>query len=465
MNLSPFQIKDLPHPPALRKLVGPSFIILGLGLGSGEVILWPFLTSTYGFGIVWAAVVGITLQFFMNMEIERYSLVRGESVFAGFKRLVKWIPAWFLLSTFLPWIWPGIIASSAKLLSPVFGIANEHTHYLAIAQLIIIGLILSLGPVLYKTVETLQKWLVFIGVPSIFALAVYLAEPQDFSALAGGLVGRGDGYTFLPEGLVVASFLAALAYAGAGGNLNLAQSYFIREKGYGMGSYMGRITSLLTGKTEEVQISGVKFEITTENVSRFKIWWKNINLEHFFVFWLTGSITILLLCLLAYVTVFDAGIETSGINFLYVEADAIRAAVFPVAGTFFLLIGGVMLFSTQLGVFDATSRILSENVVLLGKNLTGKNLPKLYYTVLWVQIIAGIVIFMLGFTEPLQLLVLAAVLNAFAMFVHVGLTLWLNRGTLEPELKPRLWRVAVMVFAFLFYGGFSLYTILDKVFN
>jgi len=27
--------KDLPEAPPLRKLIGPSFIILGLGLGSG----------------------------------------------------------------------------------------------------------------------------------------------------------------------------------------------------------------------------------------------------------------------------------------------------------------------------------------------------------------------------------------------------------------------------------------------
>lgn len=74
----------LNKPPSFRKIIGPSIILLGLGLGSGELILWPYMISNYGLGIIWAAILGITFQFFVNMEIERYSLLRGESIFAGF---------------------------------------------------------------------------------------------------------------------------------------------------------------------------------------------------------------------------------------------------------------------------------------------------------------------------------------------------------------------------------------------
>ena len=80
-------IHALPKPPSLKNIIGPSFILLGLGLGSGEVILWPNLTSNYGMGIIWAAVVGILLQYFINMEVERYTLATGETVFVGFNTL------------------------------------------------------------------------------------------------------------------------------------------------------------------------------------------------------------------------------------------------------------------------------------------------------------------------------------------------------------------------------------------
>src|SRR3989338_6175250 len=147
--------RALPAALTLRKILGPSFIILGLGLGSGEVILWPYLASHFGLGIIWGAVLGLTFQFFMNMEIERYALARGESVFVGFARKLSILPYWFLLSTLLPWIWPGIIASSAKLVGSILGIGK--TEYLAIFFLLMMGLILSFGRVLYKTLEGLHK--------------------------------------------------------------------------------------------------------------------------------------------------------------------------------------------------------------------------------------------------------------------------------------------------------------------
>lgn len=60
------ETKLFPEPVSLKKLIGPSFIILALalalGLGSGEVILWPYLAANYGLGIAWGAILGITLK-------------------------------------------------------------------------------------------------------------------------------------------------------------------------------------------------------------------------------------------------------------------------------------------------------------------------------------------------------------------------------------------------------------------
>ena len=207
---------------------------------------------------------------------------------------------------------------------------------MAIIFLVVIGLILSMGPILYKTVENLQKTLILIGVPAIFLLSVILAQQSHWVDLIKGSVGIGKDYYLLPAGISIASFLAALAYAGAGGNLNLAQAFYIKEKGYGMGKYSGRITSVLTGKKEEISITGTKFELTHENIQNFKQWWKNINIEHFIIFWLTGSVTILLLGLLAYVTTFGLTGQAANINFVLQEALVIGQNIFPFAGIFFL---------------------------------------------------------------------------------------------------------------------------------
>src|SRR3989304_9533064 len=139
MDLKPLEINPLPQPLALKKLIGPSFIILALGLGRGEVILWPYLSANYGLGIIWGALLGITSQFFMNMEIERYVLATGESVFVGLARKLKgFAPLWFIASTLIPWMWPGIIASSGTLLAYVLGI--KYSPLVPIILLVFIGL-------------------------------------------------------------------------------------------------------------------------------------------------------------------------------------------------------------------------------------------------------------------------------------------------------------------------------------
>lgn len=461
--LAPLGKKDLPEPLPLRKLIGPSFILLGLGLGSGELILWPYLSSNFGLGIIWGAVVGITLQFFINMEIERYTLVTGESIFVGLARkLGRASPIWFIFSTLIPWMWPGIIASSATLFAALLGLT--YSKFIGIIFLLLIGVIFSIGSVVYKTQEKLQKAIILLGAPFVFILALILAKPSDWGALAKGIVGLGNSFWLLPAGIPLATFLGALAYAGAGGNLNLAQSYYVKEKGYGMGKYSGRITSFLADKKEEVELEGNTFETSSENLNRFKIWWKRINIEHAIVFWVTGTFTMLLLSLLAYSTVFGNPAVATGITFVIKEGVAIGQQTFPFIGTAFLAMAAVMLFGTQFSVLGSTSRIMSENLVILSPDkLKVEKLPKFFFLFLWLQILAGIAILSLGFTEPLTLVVVGAVLNAITMFVYSGLVLWLNLTNLEKALRPSYIRMSAVVSAFLFYGGFSLFTMLRNL--
>lgn len=458
--LQPHKRANLPPAPTFRKILGPSFIILGLGLGSGELILWPNLTVNFGLGILWGAVLGITFQFFLNMEIERYALVTGESVFVGLSRKLSILPVWFIISTILPWMWPGIIGSSAVLLGKVIGV--ESVRVLPVALLLMVGAILTLGPVLYKTEEYVQKSLIIVTVPFLIGLVLYIARFSDWQALAIGIVGMGDGYWFLPKALPIASFLAAFAYAGAGGNLNLAQSFYIKEKGYGMGKYSGRLTSILTGKQENIELEGATFETNQENLKNFRKWWKLVNIEHAIVFLLTGAVTIILLSFLAYLTVTETR-EGATLGFLFQEAETIGARTLPILSVIFLIFGSLMLFTTQLGVLDTTSRILTENLCLTSKKyFPTSKIRQIFFFFLWFQILLGVIIFLLGVAQPFTLVLIGAVLNAFAMFVYTGLILWLNLTSLEKSLRPSFVRVFIMGGIFLFFGGFSFFTLLEQ---
>jgi hypothetical protein len=454
----PLREQELPEAPRFRKLVGPSFIILGLGLGSGEVILWPYLASNFGLGMVWGMVIGITLQFFINMEVERYALVNGESVFVGFARMLKWLPLWFILSTFLGFGWPGIGLAGATLFSGAFKFS--HVDMVGIIAFLAIGILLTMGRVLYKTVERLQIVLIGLGVPFILILTWMFADASNVSALAQGLIGQGEGFWFLPVGVSLASFLGALTYSGAGGNLNLAQSCYVRDKGYGMGAYADRITSVITGQggSQTLSLTGTTFPTNEENLRRFRRWWKIVNVEHLLVFWLLGLFTMLLLSLLAYATTYGLPGNAQGIHFVLSEAHAIGRRTLPFIGTLFLVATGIMLLATQLTVLDSTSRIITENILLTGRASEGR-VSLLYYAVLWLQIFFGIAVIGLGFDQPRELIVLGAVINAFAMFVYTGLLLFLNNRFLSRPLRPGILRSGVLLLAFIFFGFFCAVTV------
>lgn len=452
-NSFPLKTADLPPPPHFRRLIGPSFVLLGLGLGSGEIILWPYLASKYGLGMVWAIVIGITIQFFLNLEVERYALVNGESIFVGFARWLKFLPVWFILSTFFGFGWPGIGLTGAQLIS--HAIAVPDIRYIGVAMFISIGLILSLGKKLYQTVETIQKFLILVGSPIILGLALYLSRGSDWTALGRGLVGQGSGFSFLPPGLSLATFLAALTYSGAGGNLNLAQSFYIRDKGYGMGAFADKIQSVFRNRQAAslpVSLSGTTFPQTADNISRFKIWWKLVNLEHFLVFWLLGVVTMVMLSLLAYVTAHGAAGSSANMNFLLTEAASIGNRTLPFMNTFFLLVTGFMLTATQLTVLDSTSRIITENLLLLQRK-TSVLLSRTYYLVLWAQIAFGVSVILSGFAQPGELVILGAVINGFAMLVYSGLLFYLNSRFLPRSVRPSAFRVLIMlaVVAFLIF--------------
>ena len=469
MKISQLKLKPLPVPPALRKIIGPSFIILGMGLGTGEIILWPYLVSNYGMGIIWGAVLGISFQFIINMEISRYALARGESVFVGYSRMLRRLPIWFVISTFIPWMWPGIAAVSSVIVVHLLRLSPSSTKWVTIIILLTIGMILSFSKLIYSTVERFQKAIIAIGVPSLLVISYLVSDQRTVNATLNGLVGVGEGYLFWPPTIAVATFLAAMAYSGAGGNLNLAQSLYVKEKGYGMGRYSAKLASLFTGASQskkDVALTGARFAINRRNLDRYNRWWRVINIEHFIVFWLTGVITLILLAILAYATTYGISGASNNISFVISEAGLIAQKISPLIGTLFLVIVAATLFGTQLSIYDATSRIITENVLLLMRSdakASSRQLSLTYYTSLWLFIVSGIIIFLLDFAQPLQLIIIAAVLNAISMFVHTGLTLLLNKTKLPRQIQPSTAHTIAMLVVFVFYGGLSMYVVVAEL--
>ncbi len=440
---------NLPTPPRFWSSIGPSFILLGLALGSGELIMWPYLSAIWGMGLLWGAFLGISFQYILNCEIMRYSLARGESVFVGLRKMVSWLPIWFIFSTFIPWSLPGFSSASSQIFANIFHIYN--VKILAIIFLLFTGVVLTLGKTLYRTMEFLQKAVIIVGLPLIIILVVLITKRTDWIETGLGLIGRGQGWWFFPPGVALASFLGAFAYSGAGGNLNFAQSYYIKEKGFGMGKFTDKITSLFTPGKKVINIEGSSFTDNNENYALWKKWWRLVAGEHFIVFWFIGLLTIILLSILAKSLVFSNA-SFSGIDFLYQQSSVLASRIGPVFGIGFLVVAALMLFSTQIGVLESSSRIISENFLLIFyKPGFTANPSFAFYVALWGQIAFGIMVLLLGFHEPRVLLTLSAVLNAVAMMFAFPLVYFLNRKNLVARYRASLPAQLFFILGFIFF--------------
>ena len=455
--LPPPRRAALPAPVPLRSMIGPGVILAGLSIGSGEFVLWPRITAEYGLVLFWGCVAGVTFQFFLNMEIERYTLATGESAVTGFVRLGAGFAPLFLVLGLLPWIWPGWASGAGTLLAMEVG--GDPTA-LAVAGLVACGAILTLSPVVYRSVE----WLQFALVGSIFTLAVWLAfelvDAEALRALAVGALRFGR----VPEGIDLPLLLGALAFAGAGGTVNLAQSNYVKDKGYGMGGLVGRLTSPFTGRAEPASEVGFVFHGTAEEVERFRVWWWRANVEHALSFFLLCLLSLALFCLFAWELLPRGGPVPEGFGFLAAEATALEARFGAAGRHLFLWAGVAVLLSTELALLDAVSRVAAD-LLRAGplRGRAGPGLPVLYAMVVWGLVLFGAVVLAAGFQEPLLLLITSAALNGGVMFLYGGLLLWLNLRTFRGPLRPSPLRRLALGLAVALYGVVAVVTLVDRI--
>ena len=276
----------------------------------------------------------------------------------GFCRLWSGWAGVFLLCNVVPWMWPGWASGAATILTWEFGGDESVRVGYSIASLLLVGLALSLGPVVYRTVERIQTVLIAAVLVLLLVIFFLVVEPSHVWDLCKGIVNIGH----IPEEMELPLFLGALAFAGAGGTMNLAQSDFVRDKGYAMGAYMGRLTSPLTGREEAVDEIGYHFEQTPENMRRWRGWWQAANREHLVTFYALSALSLMLLSLIAYATTRQAPGLEQGLGFIGTEGDFIAQERGSFFKHLFNWMGIAILLTTELGLLDACARISTDIV-------------------------------------------------------------------------------------------------------
>jgi len=291
--LAPFRQADMPpKDKTFWQLVGPGAVLVGLSIGSGELIMWPVIVSKYGATMIWAAVLGVFTQYCVNQELGRYTLATGESVYTGFARVWSGFAFLFIVLNVASWILPGwAVASGGALKALVVG--TEGWGNSAVWTWFTFGLValFLFGPKLvYRCIEKTEMALVAVVTLGLIVIAVFVATPETWADIASGVRNFG----FIDPDIPKYDFFAALVFAGAGGTGNIFLNFYLRDKNMGMGAHTTTIVNPLRGKEEKVPSTGFQCRPTEENLSQWRKWFKHWCLDQALFFWFLNTLTIML---------------------------------------------------------------------------------------------------------------------------------------------------------------------------
>ena len=471
------RVDEVPRVPRLRDVIGPSVIALGMGLGAGEFLLWPNLIAVNGFSIWWLFWIGVLTQFVVIGEIKRWSIATGESVFSGMARLSR-VPFWpwfFLVATLASFFWPGWAAQSADFtrltVNALLG-REVLTHWqpIALAMMVFIWCALAISRIVYNALETFEILLVLLFFPLLLVALLFAGIlPGDVAALAKGAVSIGSVPPDLLSGEQFPTLLIAVAYAGSGGTLLLAQSLWVRDKGFGMGSHQGRIAGI-RGANEPVSESGFAFPASDAVArARFRGWMRLAERELLVTFVVLIILSVVITTLLVAATVGTNRPDLAGKLNELVQAQAaiLRARGGAWLEVVFLLGGAMVLFSTQVGIVDTVTRITGDIFHDRVGRARGLTLKSIFLALLTVVVLASIAVIVASWIagesvdalQPDFLVLIAGPFTITSMYAFAVVVAILNTRHLPLALRMPRWKLVGMYWAVVLWGWFTAETI------
>ena len=464
-KLDEFKQQDLPERKlGFWQMAGPGAILVGLSIGAGEIIVWPRVVAEYGASMVWAAVLGVFLQMWINFEVGRWTIATGETIFTGFARVWQGFAPLFILITFFSWIAPGWgrasgLALKALLVGPDGWGSDTFWTVITFAG---VAAILFGPKMIYNSMEKAVELMVAIVTIGLIMVAFAVGTAETWLELGKGVVNVG----FKEPGMSVKALFIAIVFAGAGGTANLFYTFYLRDKHIGMGAHVPQMQNPLWGRSEAVPSTGFQFEETEENINRFKSWWSYIKKDQMLFFWALNTVTMMLFIFGSLAVLHPQGIVPSSGSLIWDEAAVLGEVWGDTGRVIFLLVGLATLFGTQLALVDGVSRSIADIVYTNFKGAQKRDLSWWYLLVAGIWIVAGCVITFVmeqyGVTE-LSFLFNAAYMGGFAMAIYVPLMLYINYRYLPKSARPGKSCTVMMTIASIVYVSFAVACILWEV--
>jgi hypothetical protein len=465
-GLEPMPIRPLPEAPPSIHLLGPTVFLVALGVGMGESYMWPRLVLVFGPEIRWLFLIGVTLQAVVMLEMARYAMATGESIFSGAARVFKPLMWFFFVTAILVYIWPGHLSAGASAFEEVTGIPWVVT---ACVALILVGILFSLASVIYDLLENVLAILIGVLVVGTAIIASIVGSWGDLGSTLGGMFAFG----YMPSEMFSSTWfpivVGSIAFAGPSGMQQMWYTLHLRDSGAGMGAHVPKIRGLRSAKEEE-QMPSRGFMFDTDNpaeMEKWRGWRKWVTFDAFLLFWgITMLVTISFTVLAQSASrenpnvkgLIEGGDRDAALRAM---SDAFASAGGPILGSLFFGFIALIGLNATLGLFDSFSRGQADMTYNHVPGAKRFRLSHLYAGFLWGVITFGIMILLFGPADgPSGILDILAFLSSFAMGAYCVTLLLVNNLMLPKPIRPKWWSNAIIGFGAVFYLGMLFYSLI-----
>lgn len=400
---------DIQEPPRKRgeliRKFGPTFVIAGAIVGSGELIVTTILGAKVGFVMLWMIILSVSVKAIVQEQFGRFVISTDDSLMDMLDRIpgkifgASWAVWWgVLLMISILMAMAGIVGSIGLSVAGFFG----GSHQLLGAIAAIIGVILILRG-LYSDLEKIIITLVAtFSILTIF-LSFFILQATPYGYSASEIL---SGLTFsFPAGAWVVA-LSAFAITGITANEIITYTYWVKGKGYAAWSgpresdgFFGRARRWIRVMDTDLVLGAIMIGITT------------------IAFYILGA------SVLHRLGQVPSGFETVEIlSRMYTETLGAWARYL------FMIAAFCILYSTYLVNTAGIARIIPDGLRKIG--IIAMKTPK--HRIFWrrVFLIAGpAVMFLLYFViaRPAWLIVVGGVIVGLSMPVACVIGIWLNR--------------------------------------
>ena len=429
------------------KHLGPSVIVSGSIVGSGEIFLTSGMGATAGFVLLWWVFVACWSKSIVQAELTRYCITTGDTYMRALHRVpgriqgprgpVGW-PIWLALIGFfigIPGL-GGIVGGAGQGLELLTGIPAAIS-----AAVVAVVAMIFLASGSYRYIERIMLLLV-VGFTATTILSAVMMQFTEFQLTSDDLA-TGFAFDFPLEYAALA--IAMYGYTGVNSGEIAAYTYWCVEKGYP--KYIGADRD------------------DPDWVARAKGWIKVLHTDVWATLIILTLATIPFFILGAGV-LFESGTTPEGIDTVKVLSGMFTETLGPWSIWVFGLGAFLILFSTTLSGVGAGGRVFPDYAIEFGF-VNRQTIQRAKWTRVYVIVVPllAYLLYIGSAQRPILLIQISATFAAITLPIQSGATLWLQKRHMDPRVRPgrpmhvALWAtfvfqlsMTIFVLGFLFFG-------------